>query len=100
MPRTSLCSLLFLCDLRHSFLPAAATPTAYHFRFPRIPHITLPKSAIPRQTTRTSFRETLGREGSHLPSTQDFDFEGLYGVTEERALNFWASNLQEAMGSE
>jgi hypothetical protein len=35
-----------------------------------------------------------------LPSTQDFDFEGLYGVTEERALNFWASNLQEAMGSE
>ena len=30
-------------------------------------------------------------------STQDF--EDLYGVTEERALNFWASNLQDAMGS-
>ena len=29
-------------------------------------------------------------------STQDF--EDLYGVTEERALNFWASNLQDAMG--
>jgi len=35
-----------------------------------------------------------------MPSTHDFDFEGLYGVTEERALNFWASNLQETMGSE
>lgn len=31
-------------------------------------------------------------------STQDF--EDLYGVTEERALNFWASNLHDAMGSE
>jgi hypothetical protein len=30
-------------------------------------------------------------------STQDF--EDLYGVTEERALNFWASNLQDAMGN-
>ena len=30
-------------------------------------------------------------------STQDF--EDLYGVTEERALNFWASHLSEAMGS-
>jgi hypothetical protein len=30
-------------------------------------------------------------------STQDF--EDLYGVTEERALNFWASHLHEAMGS-
>jgi hypothetical protein len=30
-------------------------------------------------------------------STQDF--EDLYGVTEERALNFWASNLHEAMGT-
>jgi hypothetical protein len=29
-------------------------------------------------------------------STQDF--EDLYGVTEERVLNFWASNLQDAMG--
>jgi hypothetical protein len=37
-----------------------------------------------------------------MPSTPgfDFDFEGLYGVTEERALNFWASNLHDAMGSE
>jgi hypothetical protein len=34
-----------------------------------------------------------------MPSSQDFDFENLYGVTEERALNFWASNLQETMGS-
>ena len=33
-----------------------------------------------------------------MPSGQDFDFENLYGVTEERALNFWASNLQEAVG--
>jgi len=32
-------------------------------------------------------------------SAQDFEFEDLYGVTEERALNFWASNLQDAMGS-
>jgi hypothetical protein len=32
-----------------------------------------------------------------MPSSQDF--EDLYGVTEERALNFWASNLQEAIGS-
>ena len=32
-----------------------------------------------------------------MPSTQDF--EDLYGVTEERALNFWASHLHEAMGS-
>jgi hypothetical protein len=30
-------------------------------------------------------------------STQDF--EDLYGVTEERLLNFWASNLQDTMGS-
>jgi hypothetical protein len=33
-----------------------------------------------------------------MPSTNHFD--ELYGVTEERALNFWASNLHEAMGSE
>lgn len=33
-----------------------------------------------------------------MPSTQDF--EELYGVTEERALNFWVSNLHEAIGSE
>jgi len=32
-----------------------------------------------------------------MPSTQDF--EDLYGVTEERALNFWASHLHDAMGS-
>jgi hypothetical protein len=32
-----------------------------------------------------------------MPSTQDF--EDLYGVTQERALNFWASNLHEAIGS-
>lgn len=31
-----------------------------------------------------------------MPSTQDF--EHLYGVTEERALNFWATHLQDAMG--
>jgi hypothetical protein len=35
-----------------------------------------------------------------MPSTQDFDFEDLYGVTEEGALNFWTSNLQDAIGSE
>jgi hypothetical protein len=33
-----------------------------------------------------------------MPAAQDFDFENLYGVTEERALNFWASHLQDAMG--
>lgn len=33
-----------------------------------------------------------------MPST-DY-FEDLYGVTEERALNFWASNLHETIGSE
>jgi hypothetical protein len=33
-----------------------------------------------------------------MPSTQDF--EELYGVTEERALNFWASHLHEAIGSQ
>jgi hypothetical protein len=27
------------------------------------------------------------------------DFEELYGVTEERVLNFWASHLHDAMGS-
>jgi hypothetical protein len=32
-----------------------------------------------------------------MPSTRDF--EELYGVTEERALNFWASHLREAIGS-
>lgn len=32
-----------------------------------------------------------------MPSSQDF--EDLYGVTEERALNFWASHLHDAMGS-
>jgi hypothetical protein len=30
----------------------------------------------------------------------DFDFAGLYGVTEERALAFWVSHLEEAVGSE
>jgi hypothetical protein len=34
-----------------------------------------------------------------MPLNQDSDFEDLYGVTEERALNFWASHLQEAIGS-
>ena len=33
-----------------------------------------------------------------MPSSQDF--EELYGVTEERALNFWVSNLHEAIGTE
>lgn len=28
------------------------------------------------------------------------DFEDLYGVTEERSLNFWASNLQDTVGSQ
>ena len=30
----------------------------------------------------------------------DFDFEDLYGVTEERALNFWASNLHDTIGTQ
>jgi hypothetical protein len=33
-----------------------------------------------------------------MPSTQDF--EDLYGVTEERALNFWASHLHETIGNQ
>lgn len=33
-----------------------------------------------------------------MPSTHYF--ESLYGVTEERALNFWATNLHESIGSE
>jgi hypothetical protein len=33
-----------------------------------------------------------------MPS--DHYFEELYGVTEERALNFWASHLHEAIGTE
>jgi hypothetical protein len=33
-----------------------------------------------------------------MPSSQDF--EDLYGVTEEGALNFWASHLQEVLGQE
>jgi hypothetical protein len=33
-----------------------------------------------------------------MPSTHYF--EDLYGVTEERALNFWATNLHEAIGSQ
>jgi hypothetical protein len=33
-----------------------------------------------------------------MPSSQDF--EDLYGVTEERALNFWVSHLHDVMGSE
>jgi hypothetical protein len=34
---------------------------------------------------------------TNMPS--DDYFEELYGVTEERALNFWASNLHETIGS-
>jgi hypothetical protein len=33
-----------------------------------------------------------------MPS--DHYFEELYGVTEERALNFWASNLHDAIGTQ
>jgi hypothetical protein len=33
-----------------------------------------------------------------MPSTNYFD--ELYGVTEQQALNFWAANLHEAMGSQ
>jgi hypothetical protein len=33
-----------------------------------------------------------------MPSAQDFDFENLYGVTDERALNFWVSHLEDAIG--
>lgn len=34
-----------------------------------------------------------------LTSMNDFDFEGLYGVTEERVLNFWACHLEEIFGT-
>jgi hypothetical protein len=44
--------------------------------------------------------ESLGRGDTDMPSTQDFDFEDLYGVTDEGALNFWTSNLEDAIGSE
>jgi hypothetical protein len=50
----------------------------------------------PHHNRRTSCKN-LGLGGTHLPSTQDF--EDLYGVTEERVLNFWACHLEEAMGS-
>ena len=33
-----------------------------------------------------------------MPSSQDF--EDLYGVTEERAFNFWVSELRDVMGTE
>jgi hypothetical protein len=33
-------------------------------------------------------------------STDYSEFEDLYGVTEERALNFWASHLHDTIGSE
>ena len=42
-------------------------------------------------------RETQGRGVTDMPST-DY-FEELYGVTEEGALNFWASHLHEVIGS-
>ena len=37
-----------------------------------------------------------------MPSDHDFDldFEDLYGVTEERALNFWASHLHDTIGTQ
>ena len=37
-----------------------------------------------------------------MPSDHDFDldFEDLYGVTEERALNFWASHLHDTIGAQ
>jgi len=34
-----------------------------------------------------------------MPTGQDLDFENLYGVTQERALNFWVCHLQEAFGN-
>ena len=34
-----------------------------------------------------------------MPSIHSQDFQDLYGVTEEGALNFWASNLHETIGS-
>jgi hypothetical protein len=34
-----------------------------------------------------------------MPTSQDFDFENLYGVTQDRALNFWVCHLQETFGS-
>jgi hypothetical protein len=40
---------------------------------------------------------SLSTRGSVMPAT-DY-FEELYGVTEERALNFWASHLHETIGS-
>jgi hypothetical protein len=39
-----------------------------------------------------------GAEVTDMPS--DHYFEDLYGVTEEGALNFWASHLHETIGSE
>jgi hypothetical protein len=57
------------------------------------------KIAIPEMDRIKSRRilENSRVGGTDMPST-DY-FEELYGVTEERALNFWASNLHEAIGS-
>jgi hypothetical protein len=49
----------------------------------------------PASQCRIALKPSAG--GTDMPSTQYF--EELYGVTEERALNFWASNLHEAIGS-
>lgn len=34
-----------------------------------------------------------------MPSDHGFDFEDLYGVTEESLLNFWASHLHDTIGA-
>jgi hypothetical protein len=49
-----------------------------------------------RITIRISFDKPAA-EVTDMPSNHYF--EDLYGVTEEQALNFWASHLQEAIGS-
>jgi hypothetical protein len=55
---------------------------------------------IPKTQETNDNTGSVGKSGcgdTEMPSTQDF--EDLYGVTEERALNFWASHLQEAVGT-
>ena len=42
------------------------------------------------------FSNNSSREGEDMSCSEEF--EELYGITKERTLNFWFSNLREAMG--
>jgi hypothetical protein len=59
--------------------------------------LAIPTSKRDRVRIGVSLEETRA-EVTGMPSTHYF--EELYGVTEEGALNFWSSNLHEAIGSQ